>query len=514
MTRRLSIFMAISLLLASCEEEGKPSYIPNPAVDISVLSVGLHDACVEIQSINASQTRYLCAEKDEVRNVEAEAIYSAGTPVEKPRFTIDGLEEKSEYHIFAVAVNSEGRYSAVKRDTLVTPNDPSNDIVADEPLDKEMDENGLYRWERGRDPLPEFADMALCYGGHSARNPRVWDKNRFRKTAVYTDQNGQDHWFFDSMLMLEIWDDNYKVTYSIANDGKSSSRKHYWTGFLDYWFDSRYGFQALDDCIAEAAAQIGTPPSPRYVVVSIPDPVYFENYSKGVSGKDKNTVYWGEIDGTPMDFSRMEHRLQAYRWFIDQVRARFAQKEYRYIQLLGFYIISESLSMQGGWRYEYKQHEELIPQVADYCHSVNEGLYWIPYSVSDDDPGHNRALQNWRQFGFDLTILQPNYYWDNKDWDVTCDYINRYDMGMEFEFEGSHGYGTSILGNSDAAKRNKARFTEYMDNARKYGIYGKKPIVLYTGTNALYELAVSEETSDIDLYHEFGEFIVNSPLKY
>ena len=85
---------------------------------------------------------------------------------------------------------------------------------------------------------------------------------------------------------------------------------------------------------------------------------------------------------------------------------------------------------------------------------------------------------------------------------------------MEIEFEGSHGYGTSILGNSDAAKRNKARFTEYMDNARKYGIYGKKPIVLYTGTNALYELAVSEETSDIDLYHEFGEFIVNSPLKY
>ncbi len=59
--------MALSLLLASCEEEGKPSYIPNPAVDISVLSVGIHDACVEIQSINASQTRYLCAEKDEVR---------------------------------------------------------------------------------------------------------------------------------------------------------------------------------------------------------------------------------------------------------------------------------------------------------------------------------------------------------------------------------------------------------------------------------------------------------------
>lgn len=209
----------------------------------------------------------------------------------------------------------------------------------------------------------------------------------------------------------------------------------------------------------------------------------------------------------------MDHRLEAYKWYIDNVRERFAQKDYKNIQLLGFYILSETLSMQGGWRYEYKQHEELIPMVADYCHSRNEGLYWIPYSVSEEDEGHNKALKNWKKFGFDLAILQPNYYWDDKDWSVTCDYINRYDMGMEFEFEGSHGYSTSILGNSASANNRKIRFREYMDNAVKYGIYGKKPIVLYTGTNALYELAVSEVTSDKELYYEFGDFVIGSPLK-
>ena len=52
-----------------------------------------------------------------------------------------------------------------------------------------------------------------------------------------------------------------------------------------------------------------------------------------------------------------------------------------------------------------------------------------------------------------------------------------------------------------------------MENARKYGIYGKRPIVLYTGTNALYELATSEVQSDKDLYYEFGDFIISSPLK-
>ena len=84
---------------------------------------------------------------------------------------------------------------------------------------------------------------------------------------------------------------------------------------------------------------------------------------------------------------------------------------------------------------------------------------------------------------------------------------------MEFEFEGSHGGYTSILGDSDAATYRKERFREYMENARNYGIYGKKPIVLYTGTNALYELAVSKKASDKELYLEFGEFIIDSPLK-
>ena len=512
MTRFFGIFVVLSLLLVSCEEEGKTSYIPKPALQMKVLSVGFTEAEIEIQSINAAKVMYECLAADKSRDLQAAEIIGSGKDVPSTRFVIDDLMENTEYHLFAAAVNANGDFSLVQRDTLFTPNDPSNDMDQ-VPADKEQDEKGLYWWERGRTILPEFADMALCYGGHSARNPQVWTKERFEKTVIYTDENEKRHWFFESMLMLEIWDDNYKVTYSIANDGKNSSRKSHWEGLLDYWFADATGFQALDDCIAENAAKIGTPPSPRYIVFSLPDPVYFENYSNGVSGTNKNTVYWGTIDGVKMDFSRMGHRLQAYKWYIDQIRARFAEKDYRYVQLLGFYILSETLALEGAYRYTYKQHEELIPQVADYCHSRNEGLYWIPYSVSNTDEWHNKALKNWKTFGFDLTILQPNYYWDDKEWKTTCDYINDYDMGMEFEFEGTHGGSTSILGTSASAKNNKARFREYMTNAKRYGIYGKKPIVLYTGTNALYELAASQNASDKELYHEFGKFVIESPLK-
>ena len=318
MTRLFGIFVVLSLLLVSCEEEGKTSYIPRPALQLNVLSVGFTEAKVEIQSINADKVMYCCLEKAESQNMQASEIIESGNKVPSKRFTIEGLTDNSEYHIFAAAVNANGDFSAVQRDTIFTPNDPSNDVL-DEPVDKEQDEDGLYWWERGRARIPEFADMALCYGGHSARNPQVWTKERFEKTVIFTDNNGQKHWLFDSMLMLEIWDDDYNVTYSIANDGKNSSKKTHWERLLDYWFAETTGFQALDDCIAENAARIGTPTTPRYIVFSLPDPVYFENYSKGVSGSNTNTAYWGTIDGVKLDFSRMDHRLKAYKWYIDQI---------------------------------------------------------------------------------------------------------------------------------------------------------------------------------------------------
>ena len=80
--------MALSLLLASCEEEGKPSYIPKPAVDVNVLSVGFHEAHVEIRSVNAEQTGYLCLESGHTADIQAEYILKTGVRDENPRVTI------------------------------------------------------------------------------------------------------------------------------------------------------------------------------------------------------------------------------------------------------------------------------------------------------------------------------------------------------------------------------------------------------------------------------------------
>ena len=372
----------------------------------------------------------------------------------------------------------------------------------------------LYKWEK--DEIGGIADAAICYGGHTARNPYLWTPERFHETVIYTDENGQEHWFFDNMIVMELWDDDYAVTFSIANDGRYSSRKEHWQKQIDYWFDKQNGFAALETCISNAAKRIGNPPTKRGIIFSLPDPVYFEHYTNAMKGINRNTVYWGEIGGKQLDFAKAEDRIEAYKWLIDAVRAKFAEAKYKHIELLGFYILSEELSVPGGFRYEYKEHDVTIKAVADYCHSVNEGLYWVPYAMA---PGIERS----KDFGFDLVVMQPNYYWtDSKwNWDQIEDIIKKHGLGMELEFEGTHGepLTSSILSklangkDNPYAERNKARFQEYLDNAVARGIYGNCPIVLYTGTNALYELAVSKDEADRQMYHKLGQFIINSPLK-
>ena len=375
-------------------------------------------------------------------------------------------------------------------------------------------QNKLYRWEK--DAVAPISDAAICYGGHSARNPYLWTPERFEKTVIYKDENGQEHWLFDNMIMMELWDDDYAVTYSIANDGRYSSRKEHWQRQVDYWFDAQNGFAALDQCIADAARRIGNPPSKRGIIFSLPDPVFFEHYSKAMMGENRNTVYWGDVDGVQMDFAKPEDRVKAYKWLVDAVRERFAETKYKHIELIGFYVLSEELSVPGSFRYEYKQHDVTIKAVADYCHSKNEGFYWVPYAMA---PG----IENSKDFGFDLVVMQPNYYWTDAKW--TWDQIEKkirdYGLGMELEFEGTHGepLTSSILSYlkdgqpNPYSQRNKARFQEYLDNATSRGLYGSVPFVLYSGTNGLYELAVSQDEKDREIYHKLGKFIINSPLK-
>ena len=104
--------------------------------------------------------------------------------------------------------------------------------------------------------------------------------------------------------------------------------------------------------------------------------------------------------------------------------------------------------------------------------------------------------------------------------------IKQLGMGMELEFEysmvegvmktpgimGPDGAGNYVFSLKDVPSL-RARFREYMDGFKSGGLYGKERIALYSGSNAMWQLATSKEPGDIEMYLELCNFISQNPLR-
>ncbi len=322
--------------------------------------------------------------------------------------------------------------------------------------------------------------------------------------VTYIDTEDREHWLFDSFLCLEFVTtkspaDGQRYTYAVGYDGTSAGKSQ-WQEQIDYWFGANNGVNALEAAVGEAADRLGDPPSKRKGIISMPDPIVHARWLEATS----STTYWGELAGRRLDFSIADDRVAAYKWFIDQVRKRFDEGNYRYVELAGFYVISEELvSTDEGWERELKKSWELFPAVADYLHSLNEALCWIPYNRAT---GYTR----WKRFGIDYAYMQPNHFWDDAGTRPLSRFfadIKTHGLAMEFEFD------EQLLSGKPNSELYKTRLRNYMSGCISNGIYGTQPLSYYQGENAMYGLWASPDTDDRALYHEFCSFVINNPLR-
>lgn len=366
-------------------------------------------------------------------------------------------------------------------------------------------------------PPRQFADITLLAGGHSPKKPDTWTEERAKSHVTYVDQDGQEHWLFEAFIFWAGLD--YKrggLHFSITGRGGSAIQES-WLDWIDYWFNEETGaINVLDQTIGDAKERIGEPSFRHSVVATLPTPIMFETFGD----KNSSTTYWGEIDGRQMDFSKLEDQITAFKWMIDQIRAAWEKAAPEHLDLAGFYIMDEELyCTPESYNYQYKRWDKLLPPVCDYAHSLNLRMYWIPYYMA---PGY----EHWKELGFDLAYMQPNHYWDwnnKKPFESTIETVRTLEMGMELEFEGTHGEGvrpcSSILEklkngeNNTRADANRQMLRDYFRYFKEAGFYGKVPLAIYTGTDAMHELATSTDPKDIQMYREFCEFILGNPLR-
>lgn len=514
MQKKLLVLLSFLLLLLSCGGEKKPAYIPKPAISISYQGFGEHGLIVAVESLNTDAVYALACSPSETAP-EAGKIAETGFKEEDGVIIIPGLAQDTDYIIYGVGVMGT-EYSSIQSFPVTTPS--------------------LYPWEAGRDEIPFFADLDLLAGGHTSKKPNTWSENRLLPHVTFTDGNGQEQWLHEAFLFIGNEDAKRKTIFCIANDTHSANQDS-WKEFADYWVAEGGVISTLDRTIENAISRIGAPAFRHGVVITMPDPIMLEYFSN----KNSSTTYWGQVHGRQLDFSFPADQILAYQWYIDYVRELWSKAAPKNVELAGFYILSEALvAKPSGWNYQYKKWDKILPSVSEYLHSLNYGLYWIPYYQAD---GYDMT----EQLGIDYAWIQPNKYWDHpdkkqkKEWSWVFSAMKTYGLGMEIEFEGSHGepgwsqyeegisrtsssiletvrtdndaQGTKKGSPNPQAARNKQYLRDYMTQFKDAGYYGKARIATYSGTDAMYELATSPDIKDREMYLEYCEFITENPLR-
>lgn len=340
-------------------------------------------------------------------------------------------------------------------------------------------------------------DVVLFYAGGELGN--YYDKDYAADYVSYIDRDGKEHWLFDGYLLLQIWDTRKENAAEVTfTPGMKDSTGHWlpsagqadWKKLIDYYFEDGSCIDAIDKAVGEAAKRIGKPAAKRQVIISIPDPM---PYRQSITKKG-GTTYWGLIDGKVTDFSDENDRAAACKWFIDEVLKAYKSKKYEYVELAGFYWITE----------EFLDKSPLLPMVSEYVHSKGYPITWIPYFQA---PGYTQ----WREKGFDLAWYQPNYFfYDVPESQIAtaCEQGPANGMGMEMEFD-ERASVKPLWGDKSLDYKLRA----YMRIFKESGVWATCPFAYYQDTHGVRHLKHSGDPRDVELFQDFCDFVAKRPYR-
>ncbi|MGQ9733321.1 MAG: DUF4855 domain-containing protein, partial [Candidatus Zipacnadales bacterium] len=187
-----------------------------------------------------------------------------------------------------------------------------------------------------------------------------------------------DQWLFDAVLLCaHLPGPSTKASYH-----QGPTNRVDWETLQDGWFREGYGLAALQAAVDQAERALGPRPKPLEVMLTIPYPSAQQSDFGDVDG-----------DGVSEDFLLAGRREAAVAWYVDRALAQWEKLAAPDLHLWGFYWTREGVA---------DGDPEVIQHTATLVHKRGYRLLWIPWFRA---PGFDR----WRELGFDVAILQPNY---------------------------------------------------------------------------------------------------------
>lgn len=326
-----------------------------------------------------------------------------------------------------------------------------------------------------------ISDLALIYAGGTHRPD--WTVDEIMPYVVHTYSDGSKGWFFDGFLFLEFSTGTKGLQNGVGGDNMAD--KTDWEWLLDRQFAQGKALHALDSAITVGIKELGLPPLRHKVVLGMPAPI-----------KAQGTK-WGAVGGRQLDFANEDDRFEASKWYISEAVKRYAAENFKNIDLTGFYWVEESLYTNG----------PIVGRVNDWIYRNGFRSYWIPYF------GENDFKYHWKDYGFDIAYMQPNYFFRRdvplSQLEAACDQSKEYGLGVEMEFETQ---GKSRLQHDDPDSY-FTRLEDYIDVFEKKGVYDESAVAWYSGTKGYLDLARSSDAKNHEIADRMARIVAKRAAK-
>ncbi|MDD4422092.1 MAG: DUF4855 domain-containing protein, partial [Eubacteriales bacterium] len=317
------------------------------------------------------------------------------------------------------------------------------------------------------DILGGVTDVMLAY-----HTNEILTKDVFLSYVAYLDseRNIKDT-MFDGYLFLPS-------TGAFPSGGHpfKNSKKSDWDYVLESVFKKDLNLDALNKAVTEVKTALNMP---DYKVK-----VYYTLLYPSMSATDFGDV---DGDGVSEDFSKLEDRLKAEEWYMNEFLSRFEAADYENLTFSGFYWFHETINSD-------EDDLNTLSGVSDIVHEKNTQFFWIPYYSAK---GYNQ----WTSYGFDAVCLQPNYVFsEDAIYSRISDaatLIKLLNMCIEIEF------------NNEAFNNDQYynRYMDYLKGGVHYGYMTGSIHMYYQGVDDFHRASISKNAKIRTIYDNTYQFI-------
>jgi len=291
--------------------------------------------------------------------VELDKVYSARYV--KVEFCCDIFAYCDEISVF-------GTKTVTGNEAKVTPNEP---------------EEALGYFES----LAGVSDIIKLYNGYYApdQDKAVLTEERILPYIAYLDASGNIvDTMFDGVALVPCHGDYPSGGRLAKTNGKPGAIMSDWELYFEHTFKDGQDLQALDNVVGRVYGELNLEGKYK-VFLTLPYPTILNKPFGDIDG-----------DGKEENCSTLEERVNIIKWFVDKYINEFAAKDYKNLELAGFYWLREEVNSSDS------DHEvEFTKAVNEYIKSKNLFNLFDPFYLSI-------GYDHWEELGFSGAVMQPN----------------------------------------------------------------------------------------------------------